>query len=118
MTTQDIILIIVVLGVPVICSLTMGKNGTYSDTMKFITTFVLSAVAVAYHFYSLGYDFMSILLDTVGGTVLFGAIGFVIISYFDKIWKEQEETRKELEREEERNRELRDKLRERENKEN
>lgn len=114
MTAKEIILIVVVLAIPTICSLTMGKNGTYTDTMKFITTFVLSGVLVAYYFYSLGNDFMSILIDTFGGILIFGTIGYLIVSYFDKIWKEQEYTRKELEREEERNRELREKLREKE----
>lgn len=111
-TTNDFLLFGVVIAVPVICSLTMGKNGTYTDTKKFLSTFGLSLVATAYYMYSINKDLPSAIVETIGGCVLFGAIGYVIVSYFDNIWKDQEETKRRLKREEERNRELRAELRE------
>ena len=113
-TLNDFLLFGVVIAVPLICSLTMGRNGTYTERMKGLTTFGISLVATAYYMYSINKDLPSAIIETIVGCVLFGGIGSIIITYFDNIWNEQEATKRRLEREEERNRELRKELRERE----
>lgn len=113
-TTYDFILLIIVIAVPVICSLTMGKNGTFTETKKVIATYGVSLIATAYYMYSIQKDIISGVIETVVGALLFGSIGYFIVSYFDKIWAEQEYTKKELEKQEARNRELREELRNKE----
>ena len=113
-TTTEILIIVALIALPVICSLTMGKNGTFTDTKKIIVVGIIPVIVVIIYFYSRGMDIMSILLDAFGALLLFGAVNGAIIAYFDKMWADQEYTRKELEKQEERNRELREELRNKE----
>ncbi len=113
-TTNDFILIGIVIAVPVICSLTMGKNGTFTENKKLIATFGVSLIASAYYFYSINKDLPSGIIETIACAVALGSVGYGIVSYFDKIWREQENTKRELEKQEEENRKLRKELKNRE----
>ena len=49
MDINDIIFLIVILGIPVICSLTMGREGTFTDSKKKFATFGVSFIgAICY----------------------------------------------------------------------
>ncbi len=111
MSTKDLLYFGVVLIVPVICGFMMGRDGTFTENKKSISSYGVAFLATAYYFYSIKKDLPSAILETAVGTLLFGAIGYVIISQFEKKWQEKENIKRELEEEREENRKLRDELR-------